>query len=70
MYSKGIYSNITGITTYPDEVRLKQRAKEYYEKNKDKINQKYKCPCGSVYMKRRKTPHEKTKKHLKYLNNI
>ena len=36
--------------------------KEYYR-------QKFNCECGGKYRKDNKTNHEKTKKHLKYIEN-
>lgn len=40
--------------------------KEYSIKNKDKLNTKIQCEdCGEYYMKRFKSVHIKTKKHIK-----
>lgn len=49
--------------------------KKYYEKNKQKILEKqkiekYTCDCGSIIRKCFKTEHEKTNKHLKYINSL
>ena len=41
--------------------------KEYYEKNKEKINEKFTCPCGGTYTYQNKARHLKTKMHLNYL---
>lgn len=47
--------------------------KNYYENKKNKISEqrkiKIKCICGSEYRKCDKSRHNKTKKHLKYINN-
>ena len=46
--------------------------KEYKEDNKETIKEKRKgkitCECGSVYGKRDKARHNKTKKHINYMN--
>ena len=48
--------------------------KQYYEDHKEKIKKKAKikmtCSCGSVVRKVDKSKHIKTKKHLKYINNL
>jgi len=46
----------------------KEIIKQYYETNKEKINQKFNCECGGKYTNQNKTIHEKTKKHLNFLN--
>lgn len=50
---------------------FKLRGKKYREKNKEKINlkakEKYTCDCGSTIRKSDKTRHNKTKKHLKFI---
>ena len=42
--------------------------KEYREKHKQKMNEKFDCPCGGKYTKASKSIHQKTAKHLKYIN--
>ena len=46
---------------------------QYYKNNKEKINErrniKYTCVCGSCIRKGEKAPHEKTKKHIKFLES-
>lgn len=44
----------------------KEKVKEYREQNKDKINQKFICPCGGKYTKQNKTQHERTNKHIEF----
>lgn len=44
--------------------------KEYQQKNKDKLNKKYNCECGGKYTHQTKARHFKTKKHIKYLENL
>ena len=44
--------------------------KEYIEANKNKLQQKFECPCGGQYTYSNKTTHLKTNKHQKYLESI
>ena len=54
------------------------RAKKYYEANKQKCydanrrtrTQPYSCPCGSNIMFGQKSQHNKSQKHIKYLNSV
>ena len=52
--------------------RLLKQQKEYNEKNKDKINEKFgriKCKyCQSYYKPNREDIHYRTKTHWKYIN--
>jgi len=54
---------------YPEICRAKQR--EFYEKNKERINTKrsesFVCACGGKYTRCGKAKHEKTKKHLQWV---
>ena len=50
--------------------QIKQYQKQYTQKNKEKRNQKFNCPCGGRYTSNNKTPHERSKKHQRYLNTI
>ncbi len=47
--------------------------KEYYEENKEQISkrekEKIQCECGSIYSRQNKARHEKTKKHIAFINN-
>jgi len=45
------------------------KVKKYREENKDKINEKFDCECGSRYTYRHKTEHLKTQKHINYINS-
>ena len=47
-----------------------ERAKIYRENNKDKLNSKLSCECGSVYSYTNKNKHTKTIAHLKYVDEI
>jgi hypothetical protein len=51
----------------------KEKAKEYYEANRQDISEKgkkkYTCECGSTLRKRDKARHEKTQTHQNYLKN-
>ena len=51
------------------EEELNKQIKKYNEKNKDKNKKKNNCPCGGKYTYINKARHEKTKKHLKYLEH-
>lgn len=44
--------------------------KEYKEKNKERLQQKITCECGSVYSYRNKAQHKKTKKHMAYVESL
>ena len=44
-----------------------ERAKKYYETNKEKVNTKIECECGGHYLLRSKNRHIETKKHQEYL---
>ena len=48
--------------------------KQYYNDHKEKISKKKKikitCCCGSVVSKTHKARHNKSQKHLKYINNL
>jgi len=52
----------------------KEKIKNYYEDNKEQINerakQKIKCQCGTYVTKRHIRRHERSKKHLKYLESL
>ena len=48
------------------DLRLKNNIQ--YAKNKETINKKFDCDCGGKYTYQHKARHEKTKKHLKYIN--
>ena len=53
----------------------KELHKKYYEDNKDKLKKHYEdnkekmtCICGCIILKRCKIQHEKSKKHIEYIN--
>ena len=54
---------------YPEICRAKQR--EFYQKNKEKIDAKrcenFECGCGGKYQRKHKAKHEKTQKHLQWV---
>jgi len=54
--------------------KINERRKEYVEANKEKINErskkKYDCECGGKYIYANKSQHFKTKKHLKFVNQV
>jgi hypothetical protein len=57
---------------HKDEISA--RKKKIYQKNKEKISEKskekYTCVCGSNIRKSEKSCHEKSKKHIKYINSL
>lgn len=50
----------------------KAYSKEYFQKNREKINarkaEKHECACGAHYTQSHKSRHFKTKKHLNFVN--
>jgi hypothetical protein len=52
---------------------MKEWSKKYYEKNKDKIlekmKKKYTCECGTTLRKDGKLDHEKSKRHINFINS-
>ena len=49
---------------------LNEKRREQYQYKKDDINKKYTCECGSVSCLKSKYRHEKTLKHLQYLQTL
>lgn len=47
--------------------KLAEQKKQYREDNKERFYRKITCECGSIYNNSHKNRHEKTDKHLKYL---
>ncbi len=43
------------------------KLKEYYEANKNVINGKLKCDCGGCYTRHNRVKHQRTNKHVSYL---
>jgi hypothetical protein len=62
------------VTDEENKERIKKNHIEYYEKCKDEINEKrklkYKCQCGSNIRICDKARHERSKKHIKYCQQI
>jgi len=46
------------------------RDRIYREVNKEKRKEKFNCECGGKYTYTHKIEHMKTKKHLKYIENL
>lgn len=46
-----------------------EKQREYYKNNKEKITEKITCDCGVVFNKYYKNTHQKTKKHLNFIEN-
>ena len=53
-----------------DKGKYKERTKERYLRDREKNIQIITCDCGTSLQICRKSSHEKTKKHLKYLNSL
>ena len=53
--------------------RINEHYKEYYQNNKEQILEqqkiKYTCPCGSCIRKSDKSKHERTNKHITFINS-
>lgn len=49
-------------------------AAKYYQEHKNELNkkrfQKIECICGSTFVRCHKSYHEKTKKHIAFLNGV
>jgi hypothetical protein len=68
-YNKKRYEN--------NKVKIKEKNKKYYEIHKEEIKEKisekskekYKCFCGSEIVKCTKARHERTNKHISFINN-
>lgn len=48
----------------------KEKDKKYREENKEKISNKFTCICGSIITIHHKSTHYKTKKHIKFCQQI
>jgi hypothetical protein len=55
-----------------EEILIKK--KNYREKNadviKEKVHERYECPCGASVTVYHKSRHNKTKKHIEYCNKV
>lgn len=56
-----------------NKVQIKEKKKEYYQNNKGQILEQqkalYTCVCGTISTKSHKARHERTKKHIDFINN-
>jgi len=50
--------------------KIRKKNKEYQKVNKEKLREKFICECGSILTHQSKSKHLKTKKHLKYIENL
>jgi hypothetical protein len=48
----------------------KIKCRKYYNKNKERLNKKITCDCGSIYSYKGKNRHLKSKKHIDYINTL
>ena len=75
---KNMNSNLNSINAYASPDDVKEQAKTYRLKNKEKINlyknTKNNCDCGGSYSTKHKAKHLKTNKHKQHeqqiINNI
>ncbi len=49
---------------------IQQQKKEYMKEYYEQMKQKIKCMCGSTIQKKTIKTHEKTNKHINYINNL
>lgn len=65
-------SNLKCVNKINSGIDKKKSKREADRKYKNKLKIKYTCECGSILSKNCKTKHEKSKKHIKYIeqNNI
>ena len=47
----------------------KEESKKYYQDNKEHYLEKINCECGSIVSRTHISRHNKTKKHIEYLNS-
>ena len=67
-----IRKNKVELIEYYADYYQKNKVKiaEHYQKNKDKLQEKFVCECGGKFTRQNKTTHEKTQRHLKYIENL
>lgn len=73
-------ANIEKLKEYARKYRevnkeiINEKIRKHYLKNKERIlkkkKEKFTCECGGKYLRSNKCVHEKTKKHIDYLNTI
>lgn len=55
---------------YNEKYKCEMVEKEYvpyYEKNKERLNQKNECPCGGSYTTKNKAIHHRSRRHIDYV---
>ena len=59
------------ITQYNEDNKdaIKEYKGQWYESNKNKINEKVQCECGSIVSKQHMARHRTSNKHIKLMNN-
>ena len=50
--------------------RKAKLSNEWYNRNKIRLQQSYNCDCGGCYTKSNLTSHERSGKHLKYIDKM
>ncbi len=53
---------------YLNKREILQKRKEYSEKNKDYLLEKIKCSCACLISRKGMREHERTKKHIQFIN--
>ena len=48
---------------------FKDESKIWYQKNKERLRQKNKCECGGKFITCHRLTHEKTKRHMKWVDD-
>ena len=64
------YTYTRTYTQTVDKEDAKKRSSDYYNQNKDKLNQKIQCACLGRYSHKNKSLHLKTKIHQNYLKKL
>jgi predicted GIY-YIG superfamily endonuclease len=71
---KEMKANLNSCRAHPSDQEKfeskKESDKNYRENNYESINKKCSCDCGGKFTFKHKSVHEKTKKHLKYLEQL
>ena len=69
---KIIISNAKSCKKYYEKnpEKVREKYKKYYEKNREKFQEKFECICGGRYTGEHKSSHLKTQKHQKFLENV
>jgi hypothetical protein len=53
-----------------NKIEKSENSRKYYHNNKEKMNAPYYCECGSSTTTQNKARHNKTIKHINYMNSF